>query len=295
MTTITISARDNLPECLEAIGALSTRHGPFIMRRSMNNVATAAAKAGNAKIAAVIDRPINRTKTAVKVFKGVSREDAKAGRFEAIINVYDGRGFDITDARVLASGKSSVMPNRYLSAQIEGGVRINKRFENALIKAGVMPPGMQAVFAKRSGYLDQYGNLSGARINQILAWFKAFPETGYRANLTDRSRQAATFGRKNKRTVEVSFGKGRKYGYAYFVSAGERYGGLQMRLPPGVWERNYPNGPAGKSFIKPVLLFIKPGTYRKRFPFYETMQSSIASLMPRELQAAAEFALRTAR
>lgn len=288
---ITIAVSDNLKAVMAGLDDVARRQVPFATSRAINETAKIIAKDGNKLVASVFERPLPRTASAVKVFQGATKE-----RLSAVVNVYDGqRGFAPDDPRALSAGKGSVIPNRYLSAQIEGGRRANKRFENALIKAGVMPQGMQAVFAKRSGYLDQYGNLSGARINQILSWFKAFPEVGFRANMTDRSRTNAMLGRKNKRTGETSFGKGRRYGFSYFVSRGERSGGLQMRLPEGVWERNYPNGPAGKSFIKPVLLFVKPGNYAKRFDFYRAMQRSIDANLPEQWQKAMTQAMGTAR
>lgn len=288
---ITIAVSDNLKDVMAGLDDVARRQVPFATSRAINETAKIIAKDGNKLVASVFERPLPRTASAVKVFQGATKE-----RLSAVVNVYDGqRGFAPDDPRALSAGKGSVFPNRYLSAQIEGGRRANKRFENALIKAGVMPQGMQAVFAKRSGYLDQYGNLSGARINQILSWFKAFPEVGFRANMTDRSRTNAMLGRKNKRTGETSFGRGRRYGFSYFVSRGERSGGLQMRLPEGVWERNYPNGPAGKSFIKPVLLFVKPGNYAKRFDFYRAMQRSIDANLPEQWQKAMTQAMGTAR
>lgn len=288
---ITIAVSDNLKAVMAGLDDVARRQVPFATSRAINETAKIIAKDGNKLVASVFERPLPSTASAVKVFQGATKE-----RLSAVVNVYDGqRGFAPDDPRALSAGKGSVFPNRYLSAQIEGGRRANKRFENALIKAGVMPQGMQAVFAKRSGYLDQYGNLSGARINQILSWFKAFPEVGFRANMTDRSRTNAMLGRKNKRTGETSFGKGRRYGFSYFVSRGERSGGLQMRLPEGVWERNYPNGPAGKSFIKPVLLFVKPGNYAKRFDFYRAMQRSIDANLPEQWQKAMTQAMGTAR
>lgn len=291
---ITINVSDNIKDVIAGLDDVARRQVPFATSRAINETAKIIAKDGNNLIASVFDRPLPRTASAVKVFQGATKE-----RLSAVVNVYDGkRGFAADDPRALSAGKGSIFPNRYLSAQIEGGRRANKRFENALIRAGVMPSGMQAVFAKRSGYLDAFGNLSGARINQVLAWFNAFQDgagRGYKSNMTDRSRTAATLGRKNKRSGETKFAKGRRYGFAYFVSRGERFGGLGMRLPAGVWERNYPNGPAGKSFIKPVLLFVKPGNYTRRFDFYGQMQRSIDKNMPEQWSKAMAMALRTAR
>lgn len=260
-----LTATDNLREVVAGLDAVETRHAPFATRRTLNRLARECASEGNLEIMRVIDKPLARTMSAVKVFQGATRE-----RPFAVVNVHDGeKGYAIDDPRALAGSKGSIFPNRYLAAQIEGGPRVTKRFESALIKRGVMPPGMQAIYARRSGYLDQFGNLSGARIVQILAYFQAFPEQGYRANLNGAGRDRLMIGRRNRRTGERSFGKGRKFGFSYFVSNGSD------GLHPGVWERNYPNGIDGKTFIKPVLLFIKPASYRVRFDFYRVMERTI--------------------
>lgn len=260
-----LTATDNLRDVVASFNALEQRHAPYALRRTLNRVAQVCAKEGNVEIRRVIDQPLARTASAVKVFQGATSE-----RPFAIVHVHDGqKGYAIDDPRVFAANKGSIFPNRYLAALMDGGPRVSKRFEQALIKRGVMPPGVQAVYARRSGYLDQFGNLSGGRIVQILAYFQAFPEQGYRANLTGRARDRLAVGRTNRRTGERTFAKGRRYGFGYFVSDGKD------GLHAGVWERNYPNGLSGKSFIKPVLLFIKPASYSVRFDFYGVMDRTI--------------------
>lgn len=280
-----IAATDNLSEVIAGLTGLERDQAPFALRRAINETAKLVAVDGNAAIRSVFDRPLPRTASAVKVFRGATK-----ARMWAEVNVHsDAKGYDISDPRVTASGKSSVFPNRYLAAQIDGGPRVNKRFENALIKAGAMPAGKQAVFAKRSGYLDQFGNLSGARINQILSYFSAFPEAGHRANMTAKSRERLKYGTKDRATGGRKFAKGRKFGVEYFMSDGGD------GLHPGVWERNFAGGAGGKTFIKPVLLFVDRAGYTRRFDFYGVMQKSVERHLPKQFEAAMELALRTAR
>lgn len=275
----------------QQLGEAGRRQVPFAASRALNETAKKMAKDGNRAIASAFDRPTPRTTSAVKVFSGATKE-----RLQAVVHIYDGQqGYAATDARATSAGKGSIFPARYLHAQVEGGQRVNKRFENALIKAGIMPTGKQAVFATRSEYLNEYGNLTAARINQILSFFAAFPEAGYRANMTGRSKDRLRQGTTSKRTGETKFAKGRKWGVTYFVSVGQRAGGLGFRVPDGIWERNYPNGTAGKSFIKPVLLFIDPASYRRRFDFYGVMAQSAGEHLKAEVDKAVALALRTAR
>lgn len=258
---------------------------PFATARAINETAKRGAADGNAKIRSVFDRPLERTANAVKVFQGATKT-----RLSAIVHIHDGqKGYAIDDPRVLSSGKGSIFPNRYLAAQVYGGQRATKRYESALIKVGAMPAGMQAVFAKRSGNIDAYGNLPGPKIVQILSWFQAFPETGYRANMKQAGKDRLRLGTKDRKTGGRKFAGGRRFGFEYFVAM------PPLNLHPGIWERHYPNGPAGKSFIKPVLLFIAVATYRRRFAFFDVMQESVARHMPQQIAAAIDLAIRTAK
>ena len=217
-------------------------------RLAINATARKVAEAENAEIARVFDRPTPRTAKAVKVFQFARYDNNLA----AIVGVDDGGGGN----RVNAKGfKGTIYPAKYLAAQVMGGSRVPKRFELALQKAGVMPSGMFAVMAKRSNALDQYGNLPASKIVQILQWFQAFPEAGYRTNM------------KGKSKADMAAAKGRykklKWGFAYFR------GGRGTGLPDGIWERHYPEGQAEKSFIRPVLIYVSSSNYGVRFKFGE--------------------------
>lgn len=237
----------------------------FASMRALNNTAFAARKAARDQIAQSLDRPTPKTVALPTVTKRATRDSLVAEL------ALDYRRFTGTTG--------------YLTPQIEGGKRVTKAFERRLIEADVMPRGMYAVYAKRSGYLDRFGNLPGAKIRQILSWFQAFKEAGHNQNMKERAKNNLRQGKR----------KGMKWGIAYFVSRGERSGGLGMRLPPGVWERNYPHGQAGKSFIKPVLLFVQDVSYRPRLDYVGAVQRAVEQTLERQLEAELARALRTAR
>jgi hypothetical protein len=237
----------------------------FASMRAVNNTAFAARKSVRDLIASSFDRPMPKTVALPNVTKRATRDDPAA------VIALDYRRF---------TGSQG-----YLTPQIEGGKRVPKAFERRLQAIGILPKGMYAVFAKRSGSLNQYGNLSGPKIRQILSYFQAFTEAGFTGNMKAKSIDNL---RKGKR-------KGMKFGMSYFVSTGKRFGALGMRLPLGIWERHYPNGTAGKSFIRPVLLFVQDVQYSKRLDYAGTIERTVGSMLERELTKELARALRTAR
>jgi hypothetical protein len=130
-------------------------------------------------------------------------------------------GFDIT----------SRGPSDYLKPQVFGGSRPMKRSEQYLHSYWTPGQGM----AK-----NQYGNVSGSKIVQILSALRLFPEVGYAMNVIAESK------RRNK--------KPRNY---FIVRKGNR------GLHPGVWEKMA----SGK--VKPMLIFINGPSYHIRFKFFE--------------------------
>lgn len=102
-------------------------------------------------------------------------------------------------------------------------------------RIGVLGRGEGWVPAK-SMRLNRYGNVPGPRIVQILSQLKAFEEVGFQANITARSKA-----RKPNRKQ-------------YFVP---RPG---SKLPRGVYERFG----RGQRKARPVLMFVKLPTYRRR-------------------------------
>jgi hypothetical protein len=140
---------------------------------------------------------------------------------------------------------------KYLLPNVEGGDRGMKRFERALYLAGILPNGMYAVPGK-GARLDAYGNMSRGQIVQILSWFAAFGEQGYRSNMTDKGRLRLAQGTA-KRPVR---------GIEYFVVRSQS-GGLKT---PGVYQkRRFGFGDE----IRPVLIFVDGApNYERRFDWY---------------------------
>jgi hypothetical protein len=162
---------------------------------------------------------------------------------------------------------------KFLAPQIDGGQRTQKRFERALQAVGAMPAGYRAV-PGAGAKLDSYGNMSPSQIVQILAFFRAFPEMGYKANMTDKGR------------ARLARGSKRQQGFTYFVGRPGSRGAL------GIYQRF---GFAKGSAIKPVLIFVRSALYEKRFDFSYVVEQTVKTEYPAEFRAAWAEAERTAR
>jgi hypothetical protein len=133
---------------------------------------------------------------------------------------------------------------KYLTPEVFGGTRRMKRFERALqakTGGGFTVPGRGAV-------LDQYGNIPESEINRILSALGAFQEGGYLANRTARSAK-----RKGRRRRD------------YFI-AHAKDGGRVLAIYRVV----------SSGHVEPVLVFTsRAPSYRKRFPYLETVKASV--------------------
>ena len=139
------------------------------------------------------------------------------------------------------------LPSEYLTPQIHGGSRIQKRFELALQHKGVLPRGWFAVpgdFAK----IDQYGNISRGQIQELLSYFAAAEMTaGYTANMTA------------KKKARLKRGTKKKQGFVYFaIPPGQQ-------KAPGIYKRL---SSAWSAPAFSILIFVKSVKYKPRFDFY---------------------------
>jgi len=161
----------------------------------------------------------------------------------------------------------------FLAAQLKGGTRGQKRFERALQSVGALPTGYRIV-PGAAARLDAYGNLDRGQIVQILSYFKAFPEAGYKANMTAKRRAA------------LARGTAKKQGFVYFV------GRPGDRLPLGIYQRvSFARGTA----IKPVMIFVRSTVYQAIFDFEYVAQQTTDQEFPGEFAQAWAEAQRTAR
>lgn len=163
-----------------------------------------------------------------------------------------------TERAYQRGGKVGVDPQQVLQAQEFGGRRADKRSEVALRRAGILPSGFQTAIPADPypGSDDGRGNLRGAFVAQLISYLQASSEQGYRANMTQK--------RKDKLRNQQGIGdiKAKKVykttlGVRYFVSLGRQRG---QHLPAGVWAASGTHDVQ----IKPVLMFVRRGTYQPR-------------------------------
>lgn len=134
---------------------------------------------------------------------------------------------------------------KYLTPEIEGGIRRRKSHEVRLISVGVMKADEYAVPGEGVA-LDAYGNMPAADIEQLLSQLQAAGGSGFMANTTARSRKRAV----------------RNAGGSFFVLRG-------TKAPNGVYMRT------GGRDIVPFLIFVHAPTYTPRFAAYETARKAV--------------------
>jgi hypothetical protein len=176
---------------------------------------------------------------------------------------------------------SAVPPQSFLRAQILGGTRRWKRFEVALMRAGLLPRGWYVV-PGQGARLDAYGNMSAGHVVQLMAYLQLFKaqSSGRRQNMSDKRRQQLGRSTRRRRGVE------------YFVQLANVAGpGGRRDLAPGIWERA-DFGAAGKG-IRPVVLFVRTNRYRPRLDYFGTLQRHAAAVMPTEIERAVALVRRT--
>ncbi|WP_054075957.1 hypothetical protein [Comamonas testosteroni] len=165
-------------------------------------------------------------------------------------------------------GGKGVDPKKILKAQNLGGKRRDKRSEVALRRAGILPRGYQTAIPAEPfpGSEDRYGNLKGGFIVQLLSYFRAFGEQGYRANMTDARRKALQLrGGAGVRKVGPNIGRryilafGKLRGGARWTAKGEN-DRRASNLAPGIWAVVGNSG----ADIRPVLMFVRAGNYQER-------------------------------
>lgn len=162
-------------------------------------------------------------------------------------------------------GGKGVDPQKILNAQSWGGRRSDKRSEVALRRAGILPTGLQTAIptSPYPGSDDGRGNLKGSFLVQIISYFQAFGEQGYRANMTDKRKRSIHKGTKRaagRRYFVINADGGQK---VWTVVGGEpvfKSSGRRSHLAPGIWAAS---GSGGVD-VRPVILFVKQGNYQPR-------------------------------
>lgn len=256
---IAINVKVDISRALAKLDNFKKNQVPFATAKALTKTAQAVAEAERKEMRDVFDRPTPYTMAAIYV-KSATKKNlvAKVG-----IKNFAGKGNPAS---------------KFLAAQITGGTRRQKKFEKALQAVGAMPHGYFAVPGS-GAKLDQYGNIMPSLIVQLLSYFKAFPEMGYKANMTD------------KRKAQLAKGKAKRgiQGVVYFVG---RPGGNSANYPLGIWARYTFN--AG-SFVSPVLIFVPHAQYKAIFDFYYVGKKVVERVFKTEFRAAMAEAMATAK
>lgn len=229
---------------------------PFATAMALTRTAKAGKDEIERQLPSIIDRPTPYTMKGFRLYPATKRKLLAEVDFRPAF----GRGTAARD---------------YLAPLVFGGARKLKAFERSLQRTGLLPSGFAAVPGS-AAKVDAYGNMSRGQIVQIVAYFKAFGEQGYRANTTDKRRAAMARG--NSRTGAR--------GVSYFIGAPGK------GLPMGVWQR-ISFGTAG-SAIKPVIIFVALPNYRAQLDVPGIVERVIRERFPEELRLAVAQAMGSA-
>lgn len=256
---ITISVKSDIKEVVGKLAANMRQQVPYATVQTLNTVARIAETDTRKEMVDVFDRPTPWTLNSTFV------KPASKSTLAATIG--------LKDARAVSTG---VPAAKYLKTEITGGERRLKRFERALRSVGALPEGMFIV--PGSGVkLDPYGNVPTGVVVQILSYFRAFPDAGYKANITDARKAKLARGTRNQSKLGVAFFVGRP---------------ADGKLPLGIWQRTYL---AGGTAIKPLFIFVNGVNYEPRFDFRYVIELAVQRHFSSVFKAELQDAMRTAR
>mgnify|MGYP000255154630 CR=1 FL=1 len=206
---------------------LELKNLPFASMQAANATAFGIRQKWADTMPRVFDRPTPLTQRAI-----VYEKATKAKPF-AVVKVRD-------------EAFKGTPPSRYLQAQVKGGPRLMKPFENRLAAQGILPAGMQAVPGKGVD-LDGFGNIAGSTMNRVLSQLGARFDP--LQNETDTSRA-----RRQKREAKQRRGD-------YFAVKQKR-GGLR----PGIYQRVRTGF---GSAVRSILAFVRPASYKPRYRIFD--------------------------
>ena len=190
---------------------------------------------------------------------------------------------DSPEAKVFVSDDAAkgLSPRKYLLAEMEGGMRGMKRSERALVSSGLMSAS-QRLMPGHGLDLNQFGNIPGPRMVQILSKLAAFGQQGYRANVSDKTKKRLKRAKLAAGRMANSPNGARQYGGTDIFVGHSKRGGEAI----GVYQL------VGRGEVKPILAFVdKAPVYKKRFDFHGTVAKSAAANWPGEMMKAMDALL----
>lgn len=246
----------NFGDLINVSSDIEKRQIPFALSLAINKTAEITKRQEEHEMRDVFDRPTPYTLSSIFIKRSNKRN------LTAIVGLKD---FSL----------KAVPASKFLTPQIAGGGRRLKRFEVALRSVGVLPDDYFTV-PGQAAKMDAYGNMSKGQIVQILSYFSAFGQAGFRANSTDKTR--ARLRRGSKKTIQ---------GLEYFaIQPGE------SDLHPGVYMRVFSNFGVA---IRPVLIFVKSVLYDPIFDFAYVAEIANRKYFGIEFRKALRYAVSTSR
>lgn len=244
---------------IERLTDLERRQVPFAIVKALTNTAQAAQREVEREIPSVFDRPTPFTLRSVYV------RPATKSRLYAEVKLKD----------TAAKGNPAV---RWMAPQVHGGARPLKAFEKLLQRAGVMPGGWYAV-PTRNAPTDQYGNVRGSMIMQILSQLHASRDPTANESATVRAKRNDGRSRAKKRLSRY-----------FSVQPGRE---RTRHLAPGIWERVQFG--FGQS-VRPVVLFVsRAPRYKVRLKFDRIVVRTVDAQIGFQFRRSLQFALATAK
>lgn len=240
------------------------RQVTFATARALTITAIQARKDAQTEIRRVFDRPTPWIVNAVR-YSMTTKAQVSSGNAQARVYIND------------QLNKNGAAPTTVLAPQLMGGTRSMKRFERAFMALGLMTQGEALVPARGRGeLLDAYGNVRSALIVQLLSYFQAFGESGYRANATVKRRTSMAKHGRSERGYKTINGKVYFWsrGPGHWSGAGSWQHGRDQHLQRGIWEKSGIHG----GNVKPVLLVVPHVNYRARFDFVGVVKATVARM-----------------
>ncbi len=293
-----LTVRVDLSELKAQMDDLQREQVPYAASLALTGVAGHAQSATVEQIRAKLHMPTRYTLDALFI------KPATKARLESMVFVKDGKGARrYTDARFPSLGAQFVAEG--LNAQktighlFAGGSREWKGIEWRFKERGILPRGM-AMVPGAGCPLDANGNIAKDFLMQMLAYFEAFRDPKQNMSADRRAeylkRQTQVAGRaKNSAGAVIN-------GIEYFVSRGPGnwFGGgswkrgKMQHLAAGVWQR-VRHGSGGRSFVRPVLMFVRqPTGYRRYFDLEQIAEQALAQHWQAEWNRGFAIAMATA-
>lgn len=247
-------------DAVQTMFRVATSQMPYATALALNAVAADAQKAVQAEMRQVFDNPTPWVINSLRIKRATKQQLSAELAFK--------------DRNSVENSRTMVFPH------VEGGERRLKAMEGRLTRAGLLPAGWYVV-PGAAAKLDAHGNMSKGQVTQLLNVLGTYTEAGYNKANDNTLAKLAKGGKR------AQYGQ---YGFAWVVvRVGDKRWG---RVQPGVYQRVQTT--FGSS-LKPVLIFVRSVSYKRRIDFFGIVRRVHAQTMPRHMRDAVAKAMRTAR